>query len=166
MRLAEAIFFYRKFVGACGPPKDSLFEMVAYFDAFLFTLVSIEEMVSGSQKNALNSIDVFKFAKAARNVTTHHSVLAAPNQPIGFDRSLYREIFEEQDMAFAKLYVSVGYMTNVFNQAATKFPKASAGFQGGSAYLSQIQMGRFEISSFMKDVLNEVKNLIGSNLVI
>jgi hypothetical protein len=63
LRLHEAVFFYNRFRDACGPPRDSYFEMISFFDAFLFALTSIEEMLSPTDKSKLHATDVFMFLR-------------------------------------------------------------------------------------------------------
>ena len=92
LRLAEAEYFLREYVKHCGPPIDSYFGMVCCFDAFLFALVSVEEMVGKDIRERLNANSSFRFLKALRNITTHHSVLAASIQGNKFERPFSRII--------------------------------------------------------------------------
>jgi hypothetical protein len=166
LRLYEAVYFYQRFRDACGPPKDSYFAMISLFDAFLFVLISIEEMVSPSDKNRLHSSDVFKFFKAARNVTTHHSVLAAPNQSGGFVRPFSRNIREVDGLGSAELRIDVAKLTAGFSVAAANFPRGANVFQAGITYLSNRLAPQIDLVAEMKDGLLAVKNAIGSNMVI
>jgi hypothetical protein len=86
LRYHEAKYFYSQFIANSGPPYDDYFKMVCYFDTFLFSLVSVEEMIDESDRNRLLKIDVFRFVKALRNITMHHSVLAAPQPGAKFER--------------------------------------------------------------------------------
>jgi hypothetical protein len=96
LRFAEAEHFLNLFIKSCAPPKDWYFETISYADAFLFTLISVEEMVEDTVCQALRSKPVFRFLKAMRNVTTHHSVLAsvAPGSklPRPFSRHMVNDI--------------------------------------------------------------------------
>jgi len=56
-RYKEAEYFLSQFIKNCGPPIDSYFLMVCYFDAFLFALVSIEEMLSKDTRTVLQEKD-------------------------------------------------------------------------------------------------------------
>jgi len=78
LRLAQAEYFLGEYIRHCGPPVDSYFGMVCCFDAFLFAFVSVEEMVNEEMKKKLNEDSKFRFFKALRNITTHHSILSAP----------------------------------------------------------------------------------------
>ena len=76
LRLAEVKFIFERFKDSGKADHNStLFLMTTYFDAFLFCLVSIEEMTSGTERDTIRELKVFRFFKALRNITTHHSVL-------------------------------------------------------------------------------------------
>jgi hypothetical protein len=106
------------------------------------------------------------FLKAARNVTTHHSVLAAPNQPGGFARPFSRSIHEVAGLGSAKLRINLAELKAVFNTAATNFPKAARGFQAGITYLSQKRTAQIDLVDEMANGISAVKKIVGSNLVI
>jgi len=78
LRLAHAEYFRKEFVKHSGPPLDNYFLMIAYFDAFLFTIASVHDITSKPTQKQLDDIPVFRFFKVLRNITTHHSVLTAP----------------------------------------------------------------------------------------
>src|SRR5712692_11385221 len=92
LRLGAAQYFYTQYLKHCGPPLDSYFLMVNYFDAFLFALTSIEEMIDQHSKKALRANQTFRFLKALRNITTHHSVLAAAVGNAKFPRPFSRDL--------------------------------------------------------------------------
>jgi hypothetical protein len=92
LRLEHASYFLRSFLANCGPPQDSYFHMTAYFDAFLFSLVSVEEMLEEPKRSALRNCAEFRFMKVLRNVTTHHSVLAASQSDSKFLRPFARHL--------------------------------------------------------------------------
>lgn len=92
MRLAEARYFCEQYVRHCGPPVDSYFLMCAYFDAFLFALASVPDMASAEQSTKLRDIPVFRFFQALRNITTHHSILAAVVAGNKFPRPFSRDL--------------------------------------------------------------------------
>ena len=77
LRLAETQHLFEQFKAARNAEVNhGIFLLTTYFDALLFCLVSIEEMISADRKQALRSIDSFVFFKALRNIATHHSVLS------------------------------------------------------------------------------------------
>ncbi|WP_295432378.1 hypothetical protein [uncultured Thiodictyon sp.] len=74
--MREAEFFLERLKEAgTADYNDTLFLMTAYFDAFVFCYVSIEEMLSDPKKEALRELSIFRFFKALRNISTHHSIL-------------------------------------------------------------------------------------------
>ena len=143
LRYLEAEYLCGRFLDSCGPPLDSYFQMILYFDAFLFCFVSIEEMVSPEKKKGLNQLDIFKFFKAARNVTTHHSILAAPVQKGEFVRGVLRDINEStggsQPIASARFRVNAENFRRTFSLAAKIWPRDKSGFQAGEEYLNRIE---------------------------
>lgn len=165
LRYKEAQYLYVKFEAACGPPRDSYFEMIVYFDAFLFCFVSIEEMVSKEIKEKLNDLDVFKFLKAARNVTTHHSVLAAPNQKGEFVRPFFRAIDESKvGNASARLRIDVEQFGQIFSLAAELWPCGKKVFQAGAESLRRIEASggkELFIEDVMGDGLQAISKMLG-----
>ena len=140
LRYEEARHLYEKFIDSCGPPSDSYFHMITYFDAFLFLYVSIEEMMDEPTKKRLNELDVFKFLKAARHVTTHHSILAAPNQRGEFERPFSRIIDDgNTGITFAGLRVRIEKFRQIFTLAAQIFEKGKRAFQESEEYLQRIE---------------------------
>ena len=77
LRLTEAKYLFDQFKSARNAEQNhGLFLLTVYFDAFLFCLISIEEMVDDATRDKLRAIPAFLFFKALRNVATHHSVLS------------------------------------------------------------------------------------------
>jgi len=153
LRYHEARFFLSRFLASCGPPRDSYFEMISYFDAFLFCLISVEDMVSEEQKQRLRSKDVFSFLKAARNLTSHHSVLASPNQRGQYVRPFSRLINEGQQ-ASARLRVTINEFRQVFELATCNWPRSREGFQAAEPYLAALE-ARGTQDIFLEDVMQE-----------
>jgi len=92
LRLAQAEQFFTLFNQASRPGGDCWFDMAMHFDAFLFCFVSIEEMVPAEIKVRLRSVGSFKFFKALRNITAHHSVIAGASPAAKFPRPVVRYI--------------------------------------------------------------------------
>ena len=167
-RYLEAKYLCGRFLDSCGPPRDSYFQMILYFDAFLFCFVSIEEMVSPEKKKELNQLDIFKFFKAARNVTTHHSILAAPFQKNGFVRGLSRDIYEStggsQPIASARFKVNTENFRRIFSTAANRWSNGKRVFQKGKAYLNRIEANggiKVYIEDIMAEGLRAVRKTLG-----
>jgi hypothetical protein len=165
LRYCEAEYFYSQFTANCGPPRDSYFKMVCYFDAFLFALVSIEEMIDDSVKERLRKIDVFLFVKALRNITMHHSVLAA-RQPGGkFERSFNRHISEilgGAPEASSKLAIRYDIFRGIFDAIEVERPAEKYTLNAARDYLSKIesQAQPIFLDSVLLDALSAVKAFI------
>lgn len=166
IRLKESEYLYRQFLSYCGPPVNSYFPMNVYLDAFLFCSVSIEEMVPKDLGEKLNSTDVFKFLKAARNATTHHSPLAAPAgaQTLGFLRPFNRHVSESvgKGPSSSRLCLNVKAFEEVFELAAAKYRKGSKTLQAGKNYLSRLDSEKENvfIEGIMRDALKTIQKII------
>jgi hypothetical protein len=75
LRLEEAKYLYMQFRTSCGPPTDTYFLMAVYFDSYLFSLISVEDILPAG-KDEVRNVPEFAFLKALRNISAHHSVLA------------------------------------------------------------------------------------------
>ena len=53
LHIEEAEYFLHGYIEHCGPLIDSYFGMVCSFDAFLFALVSVEEMLKPDTRKRL-----------------------------------------------------------------------------------------------------------------
>ena len=93
LRMAQAKYHHQKYIEHCGPPTDDLFLMIAYLDAFLAAIVSVEELVPKTVKKQLRQIPAFMFIVALRNLTTHHAVIATRTEPVAkFPRLFKRQV--------------------------------------------------------------------------
>jgi len=92
VRLGEAHFFLERFVEACSPPASGGVSPVAYGDAFLWALVSCEDLVSEHKRNTLRSSHAFCLLKALRNLTVHRSVILALRQRGGARKPFVRSV--------------------------------------------------------------------------
>ncbi len=167
LRYEGACYLYKKFIDSCGPPRDSYFHMITYFDAFLFSYVSIEEMIDEKTKTRLNELDIFKFLKAARNITAHHSILAAPAQRGGFERPFSRIINDgNTGTASARLRIRVDKFRQVFTLAAQKYPGGKVSFQNSEDYLQSIEAAGAEnvfIDAIMLEGIEGAKRILECN---
>jgi hypothetical protein len=167
LRYEGARHLYEKFIASCGPPRDSYFHMITYFDAFLFSYVSIEEMIDENAHKRLNELDVFKFLKAARNITTHHSILAAPKQRGEFERPFSRIIDDgNTGITFARLRVRIEKFRQIFALAAQKYPKGEKVFQESEEYLQRIEAAGADnvfIDAIMLEGLEGAASILGCN---
>lgn len=92
LRYEEAIYLCSEFLNHCISPKESTFLLITYLDSFLFCFISIEEMVSDEDKKIMKESLIFNFLKAARNVTAHQTILAAPKQKSKFKYPFLRSV--------------------------------------------------------------------------
>ena len=152
LRYKGAWHIYEKFIESCGP-YDSYFQMITFLDAFLFLYVSIEEMINKQKKHTLNQLDVYNFLKAARNITTHHSILAAPKQKGDFERPFSRCI-EEGGIPSAKLKMRIEKFRQIFSLAAKNYKRGEKQFLKSEDYLNRIEAeGKNEI--YIEEIMLE-----------
>lgn len=162
LRYREAEFFYSQFIANSGPPRDSYFHMICYFDAFLFALVSVEEMIDDTAKSHLRGIDVFRFVKALRNITMHHSVLAAPQPGAKFERPFSRHISESiggVSEAPAELAIRYDIFRGIFDAIETERPFEKKNLKAVRKYLSKLENRAQPVflEPVLLDALNAVK---------
>lgn len=159
LRYNEASFFLSCFRTSCGPPHDSYFEMIAYIDAFLFCLISVEDMLSEERKKLLRKKAVFKFLKAARNITGHHTILASPNQHGEYVRPFSRAIIELPQSASARLRIKIKEFRDLFETAAKIYPSGRSGFKHAKHYLESFEAKGLQVI-YIEDVLMEGLNAV------
>jgi hypothetical protein len=165
LRYREAEYFYSQFIANSGPPCDSYFKMVCYFDAFLFALVSVEEMIDKSDQDRLRAIDVFRFVKALRNTTMHHSVLAAPQPGAKFERPFSRHISESiggDPEASAMLSIRYDIFRGIFDTIEAERPSEKYTLNAARYYLSKLesQSQPIFLESVLLDALSAVKAFV------
>ena len=164
LRRSEAEYFCSQFVKACGPP-DSYFRMISYFDAFLFTLVSIEEIVDDSRKVALRANDTFRFVKALRNVTAHHSILASSQPDSKFVRPLRRELKVGVGISGideGKLSINFVRFREIFDAVQAERPGERHTLDAARKYLDHLetQPQPIYIEHVLHHVLSEVAQIV------
>jgi len=153
IRYEEANYFLTEYIRYSSQPCDCYFGMIAAFDAFLFCFVSIEEMVSATQRQSLNKSSIFKLLKAFRDVSTHHSILAAPTQ-LKFVRPFSRHTADGPYGSSARLKLDIGRCRDMLTAVAFD-PKAGKGtLAEAENYLRSIEKtGRVDV--FLDDILRE-----------
>lgn len=92
LRLQHAEYFLAQYRLHSGPPRDAYWLMAAYFDAFLFALVTVWDMSDKGVQEELNRIMAFQFVRTLRNISTHHSILAVGVAGNKFQRPFAREM--------------------------------------------------------------------------
>lgn len=95
LRLQESVRMLELYNRAQGERYDSYFDMICFSDAFLFLLVSVEELTTEEARAALKLLPIFQFLKQMRNVTAHHSVLTGSNAANKYARPVSRHVFAD-----------------------------------------------------------------------
>lgn len=139
--------------------------MVCYFDAFLFSFVSVEEMINESNRNRLLERDVFRFVKALRNITMHHSVLAAPQPGAKFERPFSRyipEIIGGASEGSAELAMRYEILRDIFDSIVIERPREKKTIDAARCYLSKLerQVQPIFLESVLLEALAVVKTFV------
>ncbi len=122
LRCYETERFLELFMKSCGPPRDSYFEMICYSDAFLFALISVEEMVDAKTKNKLRGKPIFRFLKVLRNITTHQSILSITLSESKFPCPFVRHVKDSIESS-ARLCFKFELLRKIFDLIEIKHPK-------------------------------------------
>jgi len=155
LRFAEAEYFHTQFLKNCGPPVDSYFLMVCYFDAFLFALISVEEMVSDAAKDHLRANSEFRFLKALRNISSHHSVLGAALSDSKFPRPFLRVISVSAGGApndSSRLKFRFDVLRSIFDAVEAECPQESRTLSVARAFLQELEDRKVQ-EVFLEDLM-------------
>ena len=143
LRLKESEFFLRQLKMAGNVDYQStLFLMTAYFDAFVFAYVSIEEMLPSDKKESLRSAKIFRFFKALRNISTHHSVLTGI-KGTKFQRPIARHVTVGvgcQVHDAVKFFVVPEKLHAIFDAVLEERPKEKHTIEPARQFLNEISM--------------------------
>ena len=166
MRFKEAEYFHSQFLKNCGPPRDSYFLMVCYFDAFLFTLISVEEMVSACAKKQLLACNEFRFLKALRNISSHHSVLGAALTDSKFHRPFSRVISENiggLQIASSRLKLRFDVLHTIFDAVQKERPSEANTLNIARTFLQELEKQKIQevfLEELMKRGLEAVSAIL------
>lgn len=162
VRLLEAQQLFEHFKSARNAkPNHGLFLLTTYFDALLFCLVSVEEMVSPETRQELRSLDSFLFFKALRNITTHHIVLSGIKGK--FERPIARVVavgvgctpeFSEQ------FFVIPEQLEAIFSAVLVERPRERATIEGARRHLASLvaqEHKQILLVGLVDNVLREVE---------
>lgn len=161
LRHREASYFCSQFIAHCGPPHDSYFHMVCYFDAFLAALTSVEEMVDNSSKATLAGNDAFRFIKALRNITTHHSVLASSQQDSKFTRPFTRHLFNSVgniQTSSGNLAINYARFREIFDAIEIKRPSEKHTIAAARRHLAALEAQPQPV--FLEQVMHEALAIV------
>ncbi|WP_312252481.1 hypothetical protein [Stenotrophomonas sp.] len=164
LRLNEAKFLLNRFNASRNvDPNEGLFLLTVYFDSFLFSLISVEEMVDDQTRAALRAMDSFLFFKALRNVSTHHSVLSGLHGK--FERPISRKVsigigcdvdYSEQ------FYFIPERLRDVFKQVLAERQGEKWTLAGAGRYLDALEAagGDIMVADSASSVVRDVESLI------
>lgn len=156
LRLAETRHLFELFKAARNAEVNyGLFLLTTYFDALLFCLVSIEEMIPADRRVALRSVDSFIFFKALRNIATHHSVLSGIKGK--FERPISRlvSVGVGSTPAFSEQFFLVpDKLEVIFDSVLQERPSERRTIEIARRYLSSLRQGERDI--MIVDVVDEV----------
>ncbi len=156
LRYREALYFYTQFTAHCGPPQDSYFHMICYFDSFLYALASIEEMVDDNAKAQLRSSDAFRFIKALRNISAHHCVLASSQQDSKFVRPFARHLSNNVggiETSSGKLAINYDRFLEIFDKVEAEVRREKYTLDAARTYLTLLKSKNQPV--FLEDVLHD-----------
>lgn len=148
LRLKEAEFFLEqlKHAGTVDHNK-TLFLMTAYFDAFIFCYVSIEEMLSDDKKDKLRSLGVFRFFKALRNISMHHSILTGIKDS-KFERPIGRVLHYGVGCKVtetAKFFLLPNKLNAIFDALLIERPKEKYTIEPAREFLNEVSQTNEQI---------------------
>ncbi len=167
LRWKEAEYFLEQYIKHCGPPIDSYFHMVCYLDAFLFSLVSVEEVVDDSVCGNMRKKDSFLFLKALRNTNAHHIILGIGLEDSKFSSPIARVLsisVGRNPNNSSKLKFRFDELRQIFSSIETERPgRDKATLDGARRFMTAMEAqnrGADFIESFMHDGLNDIKALL------
>ncbi len=162
LRIEEADYFYSQFLKHCGPPADCYFLVVCYFDAFVFALVSIEEMVPDGAKEQIRACSEFRLFKALRNITTHHSVLCAAVADAKFPRPFSRKVSATVGGCpdgSSRLSMRFDILRGIFDAVEKEWPPERRTLEMARACLQDLENRNVD-SVFLEDVMAQGLNVV------
>jgi hypothetical protein len=91
LRLRQACHFYASFDKHHGEgvdPLDARFIWMCYADAFLMMIVSLKDLATTDQQEALKNSDLFRMITVLRNVTVHRAVVSTASPLTMINRNI------------------------------------------------------------------------------
>lgn len=156
LRLTHAEYFLAEYVKHSGPPVDSYWLMVGYFDAFLFALASVHDMAPQLIRDKLATISVFRFFKALRNVTAHHSVLAATVAGSKFPRPFSRHASDSiggQPNASSRLVLRLDVLRQILDAVEKERPNEKKNLDMARDFINALEARQSHV--FLQDIMSE-----------
>jgi len=141
LRVSHAEYFLRQYVQHSGPPIDSYWLMIGYFDAFLFALASVYDMSPKTTRGKLNGVQVLKFFVALRNISAHHSVLSAGAKGSKFPRPFSRAVSMSAGGAPAnssRLFFRFDVLGQILDAVELEWPKAKKNIETARRHIGTL----------------------------
>jgi len=120
------------YVESKGEAYDSYFDMNCFLDAFLFMLVSVEDIAPPNVSANFRKEPAFVFLKQLRNLTTHHAIAAGSIQGSKFLRPLSREVWGNG--GGGQLFFNLGQLVKVFDAMAAERPRSKPILEQAKAF--------------------------------
>ena len=165
LRYSHAEYFRNQYIIHCGPPIDSYWLMIGYFDAFLFSLASVYDMADRPVQIQLEKIDSFRFFKALRNITAHHSILAATVSgnkfPPPFSRILSLSIGGPRDDS-ARMFLRLDQLRDILDAVELERPSEKRNIDAARNYISQLESKgtKLYLENLMTEALSAVNAVL------
>jgi hypothetical protein len=163
VRWYQALYFYRAYRKASGPPQDSYFEMTCNFDAFLWALGSIRDLSTPQQRTDLGALEVYNFILGSRHATTHQGVLAAPRQ-LKLPGRPFSRVIQIGPEEGAYFRIEIDWFEALLAQAGLNHPGGKYGFERAKAYLVSLRQkgqDKYPIHLAMEEALESVRVILG-----
>lgn len=165
LRLSHAEYFLAQYRKHSGPPIDSYWLMVGYFDAYLFALGSVWDMSPNDVQEELNKSRVFQFFKALRNITTHHSVLSVHVGGNKFPRPLSRIVNAtlggpQQDSS--RLFFRLDVLRQILDAVEAEWKPAKKNIDAARVYIAELEArsGQIFLDDLMLEAIEAVRAVI------
>jgi len=165
LRLSHADYFLTQYIHHSGPPSDSYWHMIAYFDAFLFTLASIYDISDPKVREKLKRDVVFGFFLTLRNVTAHHSVLAFAAQGSKFPRPFSREVStgnSNPPQDSSRLFFRFDVLELILDGVEKDYPPAKKNIAVARSHIENLKRrsGRVYLDDLVRESLETVRKIV------
>ncbi len=130
--------------------------MVGYFDAFLFALASVHDMAPQLVRNKLDDIGVFRFFKVLRNVTAHHSVLAATIAGNKFQRPFSRHMsisIGGSPNDSSRLVFRLDILHDILNAVEKEWPPEKKNLNVARDFINTLEARKSHV--FLEEIMSE-----------
>ncbi|MCB1569806.1 MAG: hypothetical protein KDI72_01790 [Xanthomonadales bacterium] len=164
LRLSHAEYFLDQYRAHMGPPIDSYWLMIGYFDAFLFALASVFDMSDRRLRGKFKGNQPLSFFVALRNITAHHSVLASSGLGSKFARPFSRAVGLSAGGPpndSSRLFFRLDVLERILDAVLIEWPKAEKNVKAAKRHIEMLrrQPGRIYIEDQMQHALEAARQL-------